>query len=69
MHLRNYMPNKYSLMDNEILDLKKLEKKKENKELFEKYQKARGTLFELLCYYAVSNHKNYKEFTAKSGGI
>lgn len=67
-YLKNYVPDKERLINNEILSLGQITKIKENKELFTKYQKARGVLLELLCYYAVSNHSHYKDFTVKNWG-
>jgi hypothetical protein len=68
VYLKNYIPDKERLINNEILSIKQITKIKENKELFTKYQKARGVLLELLCYYAVSNHDDYKDFIVKSWG-
>jgi hypothetical protein len=68
IYLKNYMPDKDRLIHNEILGIKDLTKIKENKELFLKYQKARGVLLELLCYYAVSKHNHYENYMVKKWG-
>lgn len=64
-YLKNYAPDKERVINNEILNLGTVTKVKENKELFTKYQLARGKLFELLCYHAVVNHGHYESFTLK----
>lgn len=64
-YLKNYAPDKERIINNEILNLGAITKVKENKELFSKYQLARGKLLELLCYHAVTNHHHYESFTIK----